>query len=344
MGTDNRDNPDQRQGPLERALQLLDKINPPVEREYAIKTYRYLRLGMLAMVALLVISIGVEYLHPKVDCFRTSISGYYYTPVRPILVSSFIAVGLALVVIRGFSVLEDICLNVAGLLIPIVAIIPTTGVDPEKACWSVTPSLPKIEIEEDRWVLAPWVTGNIENNIEAMLYLGGLALLVALVMGAARLVRGAEDADASFVPQEWVGVVVTTAVFAGIWLFGLVMYLGFRGSFLSNAHGLSGLGFFGFLILAIVAHVRNRWESDSSDSNAQTLLKWYISIAAAMVVTGLVLLSPLDWTHKVLHLELVGLVLFSVYWVLQTVDNWSRAGSLDVGSSVTSTRAPESTK
>jgi hypothetical protein len=67
----------------------------------AIKTYRYLRRGMIGAVVLLAVSIAIE--RSKVDCWQTSISAHYYTPVRAIFVGSMIAVGLSLVVYKGRS-------------------------------------------------------------------------------------------------------------------------------------------------------------------------------------------------------------------------------------------------
>ena len=43
----------------------------------AIQTYRYLRLGLVGGVVLLAASILIE--RAEVDCWQTSVSGYYYT-------------------------------------------------------------------------------------------------------------------------------------------------------------------------------------------------------------------------------------------------------------------------
>lgn len=46
----------------------------PLRSRDAIKTYRYLRIGMIGAVFLLAASIGIE--RSKVDCWQTSISAY----------------------------------------------------------------------------------------------------------------------------------------------------------------------------------------------------------------------------------------------------------------------------
>ena len=55
----------------------------PLRLHDVIKTYRYLRIGMIGAVVLLAASIGIE--RSKVDCWQTSISAYYYTPARAVL-------------------------------------------------------------------------------------------------------------------------------------------------------------------------------------------------------------------------------------------------------------------
>src|SRR5918996_3258587 len=113
-------------------------LTGPAERlksQDVIKTYRYLRIGMIGAVVLLAVSIAIE--RSKVDCWQTSISAYYYTPVRAIFVGCLIAVSLSLIVYKGRSTWEDASLNFAGMLAPVVAVAPTTDVG---CCWSIAPS------------------------------------------------------------------------------------------------------------------------------------------------------------------------------------------------------------
>ena len=96
----------------------------------------------------------------------TSISAYYYTPVRAIFVGAMLAVALALIAYKGKRPGEDICLNFAGMLAPIVAVAPTTDVG---RCWSIPP-IP-LPVNNDG-SLAGWVVANIDNNIHALLFAG----------------------------------------------------------------------------------------------------------------------------------------------------------------------------
>ena len=79
------------------------------------KTYRSLRIGIVLSVFVLFASIFLEW--SKSHCWQSSISAYYYTPVRAVLVGSLFAVGLALIVYKGQDPREDFCLNLAGMFV-----------------------------------------------------------------------------------------------------------------------------------------------------------------------------------------------------------------------------------
>src|SRR5687767_10736268 len=101
--------------------------------DYVRKTYRYLRLGLIGSAVMLGIAVTFEYLKGP-SCFQTSISGYYYTPARAVFVGALVAVCVALIVIKGTG-WEDFALNVAGMLAPVVAFVPTVNVG---ECWSIS--------------------------------------------------------------------------------------------------------------------------------------------------------------------------------------------------------------
>ena len=50
----------------------------PVPGGYAIKTYRYLRMAMIAMIVLLGASLVIEWAKTDPHCLQNSISAYYY--------------------------------------------------------------------------------------------------------------------------------------------------------------------------------------------------------------------------------------------------------------------------
>ncbi len=138
----------------------------------AIKTYRYVRIGMVGAVLLLAVSVLLE--RAKLSCWQTPISAYYYTPVRAIFVGGLLAIGLALIVVKGRTELEDVCLNIAGMFAPIVAVVPTTGVG---QCWSTEPGPSPTTASG---LFADWVVANVDNNLRSLLIAG----IFGLVAGA----------------------------------------------------------------------------------------------------------------------------------------------------------------
>ena len=92
----------------------------------AVRTYLYLSLGIgliaVLLPVLLVITGGYE--------THDSISSFYHdtdSPTRDILVGSLCAVGVFLFLFHGLSKLENWLLNVAGIAIIAVALIPSPG-------------------------------------------------------------------------------------------------------------------------------------------------------------------------------------------------------------------------
>ena len=71
--------------------------------------------------------------HPP--CQQTSISAYFYTPVRAVFITALGALGACLIIYRGNSITENIVLNLAGLAAIVVAFVPTQPPTPqEKQC------------------------------------------------------------------------------------------------------------------------------------------------------------------------------------------------------------------
>src|SRR3954454_17073222 len=89
---------------------------------FAIKSYRYLRLSIVVVVAALMASVLLEVVHA--GCWQESISAYYYTPTHSVFVGGLVAIGVALIAVKGSTDLEDALLNISGVLAPIVAFVP----------------------------------------------------------------------------------------------------------------------------------------------------------------------------------------------------------------------------
>lgn len=280
---------------------------PPesIRPQDAIKTYRYLRIGMIGAVAFLATSILIE--KAGLDCWQTSISAYYYTPVRAVFVGTMMAVALVLVAYKGRDAWEDSLLNAAGMFAPVVAIAPTTNVDVASGCWSVPPDAsPKVDGE-----LAPWVTKIVDNNFDALLILGCIAFAAAIVIEVFVERRHPSFGESSIGRRISIG-------FAGAMLLLFWRLSDTWGAFYEKAHGYAAVAFFAFLILAIIANAaRHFFEYDN---------RWagiYGAVALAMTAVGIVVPAVrIGGEHWLLWLEGLEIALFATYWVAQTVENW----------------------
>lgn len=282
-------------------------FNPIPDRDLALKTYRYLRMGMVGVVLALALSILLERL--EVDCWQTSISSYYYTPARAVFVGGLLAIGVSLLVIKGSTRREDVMFNIAGILAPVVGVVPTSAVG---ECWSLEPTPLPTDGDGN---LADWVIANIDNNIQALLLAGMAGMLVVGII--ALFVYDHPLSAARTAPRDrQIGLVVTMAVLVAGW----ALHRWWDG-FPTRAHGFAAVLMFGFLALGIAF---NAWERrDKTDHRRYAAL--YATISVLMVASGVVLMTLFrGWSHMVLVLEIIEILLFAVFWVAQTVEHWGR--------------------
>jgi len=312
----------------------------PVRAWHMIKTYRYLRVGMIGAVVLLGISLVIEVM--RTDCWQTSISAYYYTPVRPILVGSLIAVGALLIIYKGRGLLEDAFLNLAGMLITVVAVVPTSSPDQPGPC-PLENALP-----------------SIDNNFRALLISGLLAWVFSLIVtiGAVRTAKQLGDRPDK---GTWWAVGVTLSVTPVVLLLGWWAFRYWDG-FDEFAHGWAAVGFFASLIAAIISYVVEQWrnyrqglqdsgrqgsvgtgerteggESDEATADVRgrrvgwrvkyVVTGWRVTyvVTAVLMILGVVFFWYfLDhYRYHILLAEGWGIVTFGAYWSLQTWENWN---------------------
>lgn len=95
-----------------------------------VRSYLFLRraIGVIGMVLPFVLVIGKELLDGGGLLY--SISGYYYSDMRGVLVGSMCAVGVFLFCYRGPTPLDDLASNIAGVAAVGVALFPTSPDDP----------------------------------------------------------------------------------------------------------------------------------------------------------------------------------------------------------------------
>jgi hypothetical protein len=259
---------------------------------YAVSTYRYLRLSIVVVVLALFASVLIERLH--VGCWQGSISAYYYTPAHAVLVGALVAIGVSLVAIKGSTDVEDVLLNVAGLMAPIVAFVPTSP--PSGSCPSTA------FIGDD-------IKAYVDNNVLAYAIGGVVAIAAAYVI--ARLTGKHANVPAS--RPSMIGLAIVLVLLIA----GVVWYAAFRQSFLDHAHTVSAAAM--FLLIAIVIVINAR----SSAPGYRTVYALTVgAMALAGVAVGLAKLADRDWHHQALWIEVLVLVPFAVYWLAQTFEHW----------------------
>lgn len=284
-------------------MELDTRIKP---RDAVTTTYQYLRLGMVGIVVLLAVSLLIEYW--RAGCYQQSISAYYFTPVRAIFVGGLMAIGAALIFISGRTLAEDVCLNIAGMFAPVVAIIPTTEVG---ECWSTDPPAAPLTADGE---LAPWVVAGVQNNVPALLVMG----VIGLVAVAMLPVITKRQSPWSAFRQSSGGskaalLIVVLVLLAFAWAYN------FWDGFYDHAHGLAAGLMFGFLTLAVGA---NAWDQRRD----RDVWFWsYLGIAVGMPLAALVVfLVAGEWDYAVLVLEAIEIALFLAFWSLQTVRHWDQ--------------------
>jgi hypothetical protein len=279
----------------------------------ALKTYRYLRLGLLAATAGLAYSIVAEARQSGVDCFLGSISGYYYTPAHSVFVGVMVAIGIMLLVIKGKTVIEDACLSIAGMMSFIVAFIPTSD-DVQGVCRA--PMLDASRYEPARG--SPVVTASINNNLHALLFAGYVA--VVLFVGAYCIQRKLHGRPPEYTVGTWVslsaGLVLLLVASALLrWAYDWVL----------DGHARAAGAMFLFLAVAALA---NSYFGFRFGQTARVYAWIYGAVGVAMILSGVVFIAARSQDrsslggHLVLVVEAVEIGLFVVFWMVQTVERW----------------------
>lgn len=270
--------------------------------DHVIKTYRYLRLAMVFLVALLAVAVLREGLTRDPGCWETSISSYYYTPVRAVFVSVLVAIGVCLVVLKGNTEHEDVLLNLAGMLAFGVAFVPTpaVGVCREGAATDV-----------------PAIRDNVANNVFALLVVGAAALVWAVV--SARRAGGGSQ----WQPVDVAGAIAAAVVVVG----GAVAFAAARDGFLRWAHDVSAVTMFLCLVVVMGLNAVGVGRRRSTGSTlAASLRTGYAAVGAAMVLTLAVVvvlrLANVGFAHLILWLEAALIVEFAAFWLIQTRELW----------------------
>jgi hypothetical protein len=284
---------------------MLPRDNPrPLdvsEQGFAVTTWRYLRLAMVGLVIGLAVSLVYE--RTRVDCFQTSISAYYYTPVQAYFVGALVAIGVCLFSLKGNTEWEDALLNLAGMLAPIVALVPTPKIGD---CKPYTGTTAHGDL-------------NIANNVVALLAVEFLALAFVAAIRRRKPPSTAARIGYFAAVSVWVA---TTAVFALD-----------RGLFDDWAHNAAAVLMFVCIIAVVLVNAVDYKESGEGKS----LKNRYAAVAVVMVATLPVIVYGLraDWPYWTIVVEGSVIALFAIFWGIQTKELWNkglRAAEAEPGS------------
>ena len=261
----------------------------------AIKTYRYLRVAVIVFIVALAASVALERAHAT--HLQESISAYYYTPAHSVLVATLVGLGACLVALKGCNDTEDLLLNIAGMLAPIVALVPTS--EPSEIYGSKALTITRARVL-------------IGNNVVALLIAGAAALAVAYLVE-----RSKRPSTVVHVrPVDAIGL----ASAAGMIVVGGGIYWKQRRFFLDHAHTASAIAMFAIVGIVVVLNSRRAGVQGKPRYERSYAIAAGVMAAGVLVVVGhLVVDTWKPWNFTLESVELLG---FAGFWIVQTFELW----------------------
>lgn len=273
-------------------------------------TYRYVRVGLVALVVFLLTSLALTWAH---SCPQGSISAFFYTRTHAVFLASLCAIGICLIAYKGSRVGEDALLNYSGFMAFIVALVPTGPGDDLCQPWLPT-------------VADPF--GGVANNVAALFVAVAVGTGMYLALDRWRRPQQAPVAsEPSCAEAASLWKTIATALL-GIekWLPAALLAISIAGAplmlwdwFAQHADVIAAVAMFLAITLVAVYHA-----CYARAAVRRHLARFYATIAALMLVTvvaGVVLLI-LGWHFGVITVELILIVLFAIFWAVQTADVW----------------------
>jgi len=291
-------------------------------REFT-STYFALRVGLIASCVLVLLAPALAW---TIQGDRPpSISDSWYTSARTVFVLGLAAASVLLIVVRGDTLSEQTLLNVAGWLGLVVA---------GAACW------PKDQTGEPLASYDPAVAELNEYAIAALLVIATLVWLTGTFVLPAELVGAGWHADPTIV--RWVGLAYPILI-----ALGWIVFLWDRTGVAEHVHDPAAIVL--FVLLGCVALLRTSWGlsilgriGDTPVDGSVSELKratgsppaetadrydWIYAVVAvgmiAVVIVAAVLLRSEAAPGWVLGVETALLLLFGVFWAVQTREAWT---------------------
>ncbi|WP_062287647.1 hypothetical protein [Demequina phytophila] len=279
--------------------------------EGIVRTYLYMRVAVAAMVVLLFVGLAVYIAWS--GRWLSSMSAYFYTPVQTVFVGSLFAAGVMAIVIRGRRGLENNLLDAAGLLLPIVAAIPT----PLKG----DPGIPGARCPRREMCVPKDFVPYADVTVTTLAVVGAAGLIFATFT-----LRSRGWGDRS---DRW-----GFAAACVLWLAFVPGYAGrygdtVRGLILDLGHYAAAIGAIVAMILVAIINARQSTRTVPLPGRAVRAGPLYRAIAWAMgavlavgVVVAVIELRnrTSDASHLVFWLEFGLLGLFAIFWTVQTFE------------------------
>jgi hypothetical protein len=286
------------------------------------RTYNFLRWSVIALLGVLMVSVIWQTVGS--GCLLVSVSAYYHTPVRIVFVGSLFALGAALIAYQGRTPREDTLLNFSGLMAFLVALVPTLE---KKRCGAqdVGSHFPWISLADEHVVPKSGdedIASAVANNYWALMIVTSI-VLVAVLCSRLRsnqklglhLLVGRIDNRKERIWTAWITVV------CGVVLVGeCALFLRWREQFIAWTHGIASLAMVLGVIGVMVLNLRRVRVKDTGRSGFYRA--WYrvlilVLFPGLLIVAGLVWVA-VGWDFLIFYLEIVVLLDFIAYWVVQT--------------------------
>lgn len=284
----------------------------PQQEEGVYQTYYGLRLGMVVLGLMLYCSI-VAILF-RYGCSQGSISGYYYTPARPVLIGTLVAIGVGLIIYRGNTTRENTLFDIAGFLAMMVAFVPTSPPTPGTGCNRqeelLNPDLAMLVGADAAREIENAYAERLNDIVSSATGISVFSLFfaAAAAIGLSRLLKPRFVAARPVLADERKKSLLFVLVLLGA---GSAVYIYSRESFLGVAHLGSAILFFSLILWIIFL---NAGYSKRPLYKALYRSIGFGTMAAAVVVLAL---WPLG-IPGIFWLETVGIAGFIAFWLVQT--------------------------
>ncbi len=306
----------------------------------AARTYRYLRIAMVAAVVAIFISIAVV----SLDGFAwlPSISHYYYSPARLVFAGALVAATAALLALSGDGG-QRAWLDTAAFFAPLIAIVPTrigNGEVPglESACPENTECIPDEAI--------PYISVGMWTWAILALFITSFAVIRVAREGILFEREFQKKQPLSMIVKAWLPIAICWALLF-VYVFS---WLSAPDRFVEWAHFASASTFFVIITIVALNQVRyefiGSWAKAVSERNPwkriwlliRRELGWIPKIimtlrgliAALMLVdiaaAVYILKRDFSWgfaMQPIFFVEAFALVLFAAFWVIETKRKWN---------------------